>query len=107
MVITPQGAEHNRELAKRHKLTFDLLTDAGNEVAAAFGLRFSLPEDLRNVYRGFEIDLASFNGDESWTLPMPARFVTDTAGVIRAADVDPDYTMRPEPEDAVRAVDAL
>jgi peroxiredoxin len=82
---------------KKNKLAFDLLHDRGNDVARRFGLVHTLPPDLRDVYRQFEIDLARLNGDDSWTLPMPARYVIDSASIIRAADVSPDYTLRPEP----------
>ena len=64
-------------------------------------------EDLREVYRGFGIDLEKANGDASWTLPMPARYVVDQTGTIRSADVDPDYTRRTEPKDTVGMLRAL
>ena len=38
---------------------------------------------------------------------MPARFVIDRAGVVRAAESDPDYTTRPGPEDTLAALRAL
>jgi len=47
------------------------------------------------------------NGDSSWQLPMPARFVIDRGGVIRYAEADPDYTTRPEPEEAVAVLATL
>ena len=56
-----------------------------------------MPEYLRPIYRTFPLDLTQVNGDGSWTLPMPARFVIDRQGIIRAAESDPDYTTRPEP----------
>jgi peroxiredoxin len=84
-----------------------ILSDPGNRVAAKFNVVFALPEDLRKVYLGFGIDLAKFNGDETWTLPMPARFVIDTAGIIRAVDVNADYTVRPEPSNTVEVVRSL
>lgn len=87
-------------MEKRH-LSFDLLYDAENQVAAAFGLRFSLPEDLRQVYLGFGIDLPAQQGNPSWTLPMPARFVVDSGGTVQSVDADPDYTVRPEPADTL------
>lgn len=107
VAISPQLPEHNRELIRTRHLTFEILTDRGNEVAEKFGLRFELPEYLRRLYRTFPLDLEKFNGDASWTLPIPARFVIDQQGVIRAAQSDPDYTTRPEPEDMIAAVRAL
>ena len=83
------------------------LHDHGNEVAKAYGVAFQLPEDLREVYRGFGLDLAKAHGDGAWTLPMPARFVIDRTGVIRSADVDPDYTRRTEPAETLTVLRSL
>jgi peroxiredoxin len=74
---------------------------------ATIGLRFKLPDDLQEVYRSFGNDLAVGNGEDSWTLPMPGRFVIDRAGIVRAADVDPDYRFRPEPQKTIEDVKAL
>ena len=81
--------------------------DRGNEIAKAYGVAFELPEDLRDVYRGLGLDLAKVHGDDTWTLPMPARFVIDRTGVIRASDVDPDYTRRAEPSQTVTVLRSL
>ena len=107
MAISPQLPGHNRELIRSRGLGFEVLTDAGNEVAAKFGLRFALPAYLREIYASFPLDIAAYNGDASWTLPMPARFIVDGRGVIRYAQSDPDYTIRPEPEETVAALRAL
>lgn len=97
----------SRAVRKKNKLAFDLLYDRGNEVARSFGLVHTLPPDLRDVYRQFEVDLVRLNGDDSWTLPMPARYVIDRAGIIRAADANADYTLRPEPSQTLAAVRQL
>jgi hypothetical protein len=39
-------------------------------------------------------------------LPKPARYVIATGGRIRYANVNPDYTHRPEPEDLIPALKA-
>ena len=105
--ISPQLPEFNRKLISQKNLTFDLLSDPGNKVAGAFGIAFSFPEDLKNLYLKFGIDLSKNNGDESWTLPMPARFIIDLDSTIRYAEVDPDYTVRPEPEHTIKALRSL
>lgn len=108
VVVSPQVAPSPREAGKQHpEHGFRLLVDRGNEVARRFGLVFTLPDDLREIYRGLGIDLAIANGDASWTLPMPARYVVDRAGVVRTADVDPDYTRRTEPAATVALLRAL
>ncbi len=83
------------------------MSDPGNQVARRFGLVYKLPEDLRNVYLGFRTDLPTYNGDDSWTLPLPARFVIDQSGIIRSAEVNADYTVRPEPEATIKILRCL
>ena len=102
IVITPQLEAFSKDMRQKLKLGFDILSDRRNQVASQFGLTFSLPEDLKGVYQKFGIDLARFNGDDSWTLPMPARFIVDQQSTIRSVAVDPDYTIRPEPDDTVK-----
>lgn len=107
VAITPQLAEASRSLIEKQGISFDLLSDPGNAYAAKLGLRFKLPDDLKAVYLGFRNDLAVRNGDSSWTLPMPGRFVIDRRGVVRAADVDPDYEHRPEPQKTIDDIRAF
>jgi hypothetical protein len=38
---------------------------------------------------------------------MPARYVIGRDGAIPYADVNPDYTRRPEPEDMIPAFEVL
>ncbi len=84
-----------------------MLRDHGNQVAEKYGLVFTLPEDLQAIYTKFGIDLPKGNGDGTWRLPVPARFVIDRGGIIRAADADPDYTRRSEPSETVEQLKAL
>jgi len=107
VAITPQLAEASRSLIEKQRISFDLLSDPGNAYAAELGLRFALPDDLKGVYLSFGNDLAVRNGEGSWTLPMPGRFLIDRRGIVRAADVDPDYEHRPEPQKIVNDVKAL
>ena len=106
-MISPQVARTPRETEEPKPLSFELLRDFGNRVAEAYGLAFTLPDDLREIYLKFGIDLARGNGDGTWRLPVPARFVIDRQGVIRAVDADPDYTRRSEPARTVEILAGL
>ncbi len=96
--------DRSRGFVEKHKLRFEVLRDKGNEVAAAYGLRWSLPDDLKALYLRFGIDLAEGQGEDSWTLPMPARYIIGADGVVRYARMDPDYTRRPEPEETIEVL---
>jgi peroxiredoxin len=107
VALTPQLPEHNQALVDKHALNFHLLSDPRNEYAAQLGLRFEVPGDVKEIYSAIGIDLPKFNGDESWTLPVPARLVVSSDGIIRATDIDVDYTRRPEPAKTAEDVNAL
>ncbi len=104
VAISPQTATNSRKSMRQNELGFPILSDPRNEVAAAFGLRFTLPDYLVELYRSLKNDLPAFNADPSWTLPMPGRFVIGQDGTVLHAEVNPDYTRRPEPEDMLPAL---
>jgi len=104
LAVSPQEKMYSRELIKEKQFSFELLSDTGNKVAKTFGLVYTLPDDLRQLYVKFGIDLEKYNGDETWTLPIPARYLIDQKGIIRYVKADPDYTVRPEPEDTLTAL---
>ncbi|WP_260600160.1 peroxiredoxin-like family protein [Sphingomonas endolithica] len=107
VAISPQTPANSRKSQRDNKLDFPILSDPGAAVADKFGLRFSLPADLIEVYRQFGADLTEVNGDPSGVLPMPARYVIGTDGVIAYAEVNPDYTRRPDPSELLPVLDRL
>lgn len=99
VAISPQTAVNSRKSVRTNSLGFPVLSDTNNDVAGAFGLRFALPDYLVELYKKLKNDLPAFNGDPSWTLPMPARYVIGADGVVLYSEVNPDYTHRPDPSD--------
>lgn len=107
IAISPQTGSNSRKSQRDNKLTFPILSDEKSRVAAAFGLRFSLPDYLVELYKGFKADLPVFNDDPAWVLPMPARYVIGTDGIIAYAEVNPDYTQRPDPSELLPVLEKL
>lgn len=107
VAISPQTKANSRKSQRDNKLGFPILSDPGAAVAAEFGLRFALPDDLVEVYRQFGNDLSAINDDTAWVLPMPARYVIGADGVIAYAEVNPDYTRRPDPSELLPVLDRL
>jgi peroxiredoxin len=107
VAISPQVAEHSRRAQAENALSFPLLVDPKNEIAAAYGIRWKQQDYLIDLYRTiFEVDLEAFNGEASWTLPAPSRFVIGDGGRVFHADISVDHTQRPRPEDLLPALDA-
>ena len=104
LLISPQLAKFNKLIADEKNLSVDILSDPGNEVAARYGLKYQMPDELIAIYQQFGLDVPKHNGDDSWTLPIPATLIIDTEGIIRHADINADYTARPEPEETLKAL---
>ena len=107
VAISPQTPANSRKTERASPLGFPILHDPGGAVAAAFGVRFALPDYLAAYYKELGIDLSLINADDSWTLPMPARYVIAPDGVIRYAQVNPDYTQRPDPQEMMASLRAI
>lgn len=107
VAISPQVPANSRKTKQQIGLSFPILSDQDGRIAAAFGIRFRLPNDLIEVYRGFGVDLPLINSDPRWTLPMPARYVIARDRSIAYAEVNPDYTRRPDPGELMPALERL
>ena len=102
VALTPELERYTRSLHKKLNLTFDILTDLHLKTADQFQLAIVLPDYLRDLYKSFGNSLDRFHDESEYRLPMPARYMIDQAGIIRAADVNADYTVRPEPSEMLR-----
>ena len=107
IAVSMQGAADSRKSQRDNGLTFPILTDKAGEVANQFGIRWSLQDYVIPIHDGFGVNLPKIHGDGQWNLPMPARYVIDTDGTVAYAEVNPDYTRRPEPSDLFPVLDKL
>ena len=107
IAISQQTEDFSRKAQQTNSLGFPILSDPGGKVSELFGIRWTVPEPLRESHRLANAELPQFNGDQTWTLPMPARFLVGRDGIIAYAEVNPDYTKRPEPSEMFPVLDAL
>ncbi|MGA7634199.1 MAG: redoxin domain-containing protein [Terriglobales bacterium] len=107
VVITPELERYTRALHKKLNLTFDILTDLHLKTAEEFRLVFTLPDYLRDLYKSFGSALDRFHDEPGYRLPIPARYLVDKEGIIRAADVNADYTIRLEPAETLKELRKL
>ena len=107
VVLTPELERYTRALHKKLNLSFDILTDLHLTTAEQFRLVFTLPDYLRDLYKSFGNALDRFHDEAEYRLPIPARYVVDKQGIIRAAHVNLDYTIRPESSNTLRQLRML
>jgi peroxiredoxin len=85
---------------------FPILTDIDNGYALSLNLAIFVGREMRNFMTHAGWDIAPYQGNDAWMLPIPATFVLGRDGIIRARFVDPDYRRRMAIEvivDAMRA----
>ncbi|HTZ81430.1 MAG TPA: peroxiredoxin-like family protein [Stellaceae bacterium] len=107
IAISPQLPDGSLSTAEKNQLDFDVLSDVGNAVARAFGLVYSLPEELREALRSNGKALTGINGDDSWELPLPAVYVVDRTRRIALACIEIDYRHRLAPEEIIASLRSL
>lgn len=107
VVLTPELERYTRALHKKLSLSYDILTDLHLKTAEEYGLVFTLPDYLRELYKSFGNALDRFHDEPEYRLPIPARYVVDKQGIIRAADVKVDYTVRLEPSETLSQLRTL
>jgi peroxiredoxin len=105
VLITPQSAENAKPYRAEHPVPFHILVDEDMSVSKAFGVSYTMPGYLSNLYKTvFKNDLSLINASGTWQLPIPARFVIAADGAIIDVEASPDYRYRPDPSETLAAL---
>jgi peroxiredoxin len=108
VAITPQKPDKSLEQVQKDGYPFEVLSDLNDQVMKKYQLFFEVPSDLSEVYKQrLSLDLAKYNGEGRYVLPVPATFVIDRSGTIKAAYADVDYRNRVEPTTIIAELRAL
>ncbi|HEV2546594.1 MAG TPA: peroxiredoxin-like family protein [Stellaceae bacterium] len=107
--ITPDTGTAFAAIKRAHELGFEVLSDVDNGVGLTFGIIFRVPLAIKELYLRLGIDLGARHGNATgeWLLPVPATYIVDRHGVIRHAELDPDFKQRMEPKEIVRSLSGL
>jgi peroxiredoxin len=105
--ISPQTEKQAYFMHDQHKLSFPLLVDTHNEVARTFGLVYRASQEQQDLYRRTFVNLPLVNGDDSWTLPIPATYIIDRDGTVLFVSANEDYTERPEPLEILSKLEGI
>jgi peroxiredoxin len=107
VAISPQKPDGSLSMQEKNELTFTVLSDPGNQVAAALGVLTAPTDDARAAQRTLGLDLPEANADGTHGVPMPTVAIVDDAGIIRWIDIHPNYATRTEVADIVDALSTL
>jgi peroxiredoxin len=110
VAITPDTGAALASAKRDNALGYEVLSDLDLGVGLQFGLVYRVPEAIRELYRGLDLDLGARHGSahgDVWLLPIPATYIVDRRGMVRFAEVDCDFRRRMEPVAIIRALDEL
>jgi peroxiredoxin len=94
VAIVPDRRQFADEMKEDCGGTFPILTDMDNGYAMSLNLAIWVGAEMTEHMTAIGRDLPSYQGNESWTLPIPATFVVGQDGRIKTAVTDPDYRQR-------------
>jgi len=109
IAISPQTPDDALTVTEKQDLEYAVLSDPAQEVISAFRVRYLVPETVQEISLNIlNNDLTKRNADGTWNLPLPATFVIDPDGVIRARHVSANYmTSRMEPSEIIHALESI
>lgn len=107
VAISPQTPDQSVAAADKNALTFEVLSDHGNRVASLFGIAYPIPEVVKAIGARFGTDLKAINGSDDGQLPLSATYVIERDRRIVLASLEPDFRVRLEPTEALRALQGL
>lgn len=105
LALSPQVPEKLVEIKTRHNLSFRIASDTDNALGKHFGIVFSPTAEALENAQAKGTNIGEITGTGTWELPMPAVIVIGQDGIIRFADVSPDWLERTEAEDILAALE--
>lgn len=107
VAISAEMQSYTRRIRSESMAKFDFLSDMDADYAASIGLAITVDPALREILERGGKRVPDFQGGKRWILPIPAVFLLDADGLIRARHVDPDYRRRMEVDELLAAVAEL
>src|SRR6185312_8146518 len=102
VAIMPETQAYAEKFKSEAEAPFPVLTDLDNGYALSLNLAIWLGAEIQRLL-SYQ-DMASFQGNDGWVLPIPATFVVGRDGLVKARFVDPDFRKRMEIDDLIAAL---
>jgi len=99
VAIVPDREQFAAEMREDCNVNFPILSDMDNGYAMSLNLAIWVGSEMQEYMTKIGRILPQYQGNESWTLPIPATFVIGKDGRIKSRFVDPDYRKRMAIED--------
>ena len=105
--IMPDTASFTGDYVSQNDLPFPVLSDVDLGYSLSLGLIFWVGADIRRLYQETGVELEKYHGNQGHFLPMAAKFIVGSDGLVKARQVNIEFRARMEPEAIIAALEAL
>jgi len=92
--VVPERAKFSKKMTADYSLPFPVLSDIDLSYALSLGLVYWIGAEMKAIYEKVGLDLADYQGNGNYFLPLAATFVVGADGIVADRHVDPDFRNR-------------
>jgi peroxiredoxin len=107
VAITPERRKYVERFGAEVEGAYPILSDIDNGYALSINLAIWVDESMSSLIASAGWDIPTYQGNPSWTLPIPAVFVLDKHGLVVAKHVNPDYRERADLDEVIASLRKL
>jgi peroxiredoxin len=96
--IMPDRAHFTNAYVAQNALPFPVLSDIDLGYSLSLGLVIWVGEEIRRLYEDAGVELEEYHGNQSHFLPIAAKFIVGSDGLVKARQVNIEFRERMEPE---------
>lgn len=105
--IAPDTPDTMKATRARYNVRAHFLSDSQMRAARAFRIAYEVDNATLAQLKSHGVDLEAASGERHHQLPVPAVYVVATNGRIQFAYVNPDYSVRLDPELLLAALQTM
>ena len=102
--IMPERQQFAAAFKQDGEIRYPVLSDIDNGYALSLNLAVWVGDEMQRILEAGGRDVANYQGNQTWVLPIPATFVVARDGRVTARFIDPDYRNRMTIEDLLAAL---
>jgi len=106
IAISPELPEYIQETADELENPYSIIY-SGTPIMQQYKVDFQMDKKTKAKYKTFGINVSKHNGNDDYTLPVPATYVIDKKGVIAYKHFDENYKVRAEVDEILSALEQL
>ena len=80
--IGPETVTGIKKTVEKTQASFPVISDKGLKIMKNYKVAFTITDDMDEVHKKYNIDVAANNGTNGNTLPRPSAFIINQEGII-------------------------